>query len=1061
MIPCVAPERAGNLTSRLPMPASAEDAFQKAERRIAKALRTGTTDLNLNGLGLEALPEQLGKLTHLKLLHLSDNQLASLPEWLAGLTQLQKLYISSNELTSLPDWLGGLPHLQELALAGNQLTALPEWLEGLDRLQELYLSFNQLTSLPDWLGKLTQLRELDLTFNRLTTLPDWLGRLAQLQKLYLHDNPGLGIPPEVLGPMWQEVNTSEGAVKAANPQAILSYYFAARHADSRPMNEAKLLLVGQGRVGKTSLVRFLVRGQACDTGQLPTEGIWRERWRVKMVPPGGGGTVPVTLNVWDFGGQEIMHATHQFFLTKRSVYLLVLDAGTSEAEGNLFYWLKIIKSFGEEAPVIVVINKSEGAFPLSLNESRLRTDYTNIKGFKYVSCRTGAGIPELKDAITDQVRELPHVFDPVPGPFFAVKREIESWAGQRSFITLPEYQALCTQHGLTNAEAQNRLLRFLHDLGVALNFDDPEDPYELGDTNVLDPAWVTDAVFQVLTSKVLRERDGMLERVDLTGALTDPVRFPASMHGFVLGLMCKFELCFDVPGSSGERFLVPERLPKDEPNVGWLPEQDEGALSFQVRYNVLPPGLVCRFIVKMHTHLTFPPVERPIAPTFWRDGCVLHVHGHRSLVRGSVEERRIYVQVQGPEGTRHEALGLIRERLGEVHRTIKELKADEFVPVPNQPGVAVAHAALVRNARASIDRFIPEGSDEPIEVTELLTRVDTEARRAEYATGSKLGARRGHSTSASSREKVMGGTDSSAGRGISSPVDYGIITMKEEEYRAVERRFTPVEVVSTGRRTYLLSRVPTPQGEKTVLIARCLEQGHSAAQQCANEMLADADPRWLLLVGIAGGFPSEEFTLGDVLLASRVHDFSVTAALEGGVTTFASKGGPVHPAVSKLLAALPAESVGARLGEWNGPSMISMDKPSLTVPKTPTASAFYGSPGWRKKVQEGLLANFPQDGGAPRRPKYRVGSVVSGNALAKDTALAELWKESARQAEHVEMELGGVYAVAHEAQKPVLSVRGLSDVVGFKRSSAWTEFACQTAAAFARALVVSGLIELS
>jgi internalin A len=31
------------------------------------------------------------------------------------------------------------------------------------------------------------------------------------------------------------------------------------------------------------------------------------------------------LNVWDFGGQEIMHATHQFFLTRRSLYLLVLS----------------------------------------------------------------------------------------------------------------------------------------------------------------------------------------------------------------------------------------------------------------------------------------------------------------------------------------------------------------------------------------------------------------------------------------------------------------------------------------------------------------------------------------------------------------------------------------------------------------------------------------------------------------------------------------------------------------------------------------------------------------
>ncbi|MEZ4645209.1 MAG: hypothetical protein R3E31_21165 [Chloroflexota bacterium] len=28
--------------------------------------------------------------------------------------------------------------------------------------------------------------------------------------------------------------------------------------------------------------------------------------------------------MWDFGGQSVYHATHQFFLTKSSVYVLVI-----------------------------------------------------------------------------------------------------------------------------------------------------------------------------------------------------------------------------------------------------------------------------------------------------------------------------------------------------------------------------------------------------------------------------------------------------------------------------------------------------------------------------------------------------------------------------------------------------------------------------------------------------------------------------------------------------------------------------------------------------------------
>jgi internalin A len=60
----------------------------------------------------------------------------------------------------------------------------------------------------------------------------------------------------------------------------------------------------------------------------------------------------IKVNFWDFGGQEIMHATHQFFLSKRSLYILVLDGRKDEKPE---YWLKLIENFGGDSPVLVVI----------------------------------------------------------------------------------------------------------------------------------------------------------------------------------------------------------------------------------------------------------------------------------------------------------------------------------------------------------------------------------------------------------------------------------------------------------------------------------------------------------------------------------------------------------------------------------------------------------------------------------------------------------------------------------------------------------------------------------
>ena len=72
-------------------------------------------------------------------------------------------------------------------------------------------------------------------------------------------------------------------------------------------------------MGKTSLVKKLTTGKF-RTREKPTEGIkivdWPCPFHRKQF---------ITTHIWDFGGQEIMHATHQFFLTTRSLYVLVLE----------------------------------------------------------------------------------------------------------------------------------------------------------------------------------------------------------------------------------------------------------------------------------------------------------------------------------------------------------------------------------------------------------------------------------------------------------------------------------------------------------------------------------------------------------------------------------------------------------------------------------------------------------------------------------------------------------------------------------------------------------------
>ncbi|MEN8220767.1 MAG: hypothetical protein ABFS56_31325, partial [Pseudomonadota bacterium] len=85
----------------------------------------------------------------------------------------------------------------------------------------------------------------------------------------------------------------------------------------------------------TSLLRIL-RGEKFNPQEPTTHGLKTKS--LKIAHPSQT-NVTMQLNTWDFGGQQIYHATHQFFLTNRSLFLLTWHAGMDFEAGKLRYWL--------------------------------------------------------------------------------------------------------------------------------------------------------------------------------------------------------------------------------------------------------------------------------------------------------------------------------------------------------------------------------------------------------------------------------------------------------------------------------------------------------------------------------------------------------------------------------------------------------------------------------------------------------------------------------------------------------------------------------------------------
>ena len=666
-------------------------------------------DLFLSGAGLRKLPVEIGQLRNLERLDLSRTLLRELPVELGQLSQLQVLDLSGAGLRELPVEIGELRNLERLDLSELDLPELPFAVGRLTRLRSLCLLGTGLRELPPAIGQLSQLRLLDLRRCSLRDLPAELGKLGQLRRLFLHDNVGLGLPPEVLG--------KQDRSDPVKPREVLSYYFKLRNEEGgpEPLLEAKVLVVGQGKVGKTSLVKRLVHDHF-DPEEKQTPGIKIEPW---SIPAGTGHpNRQIQVNFWDFAGQEITHSTHQFFLTKRSLYVLVLDARKGTNESNVHYWLSIIESFGGGSPVLVVTNQIDAGSVLDLNETGVRREYPNVRSFFRTSCETREGIEELKEAITRELSTLPHVFDRVPRSFFRVKRLLEETALTKRMVELDEYEQLCESEGISEKRDRRQLLRFLHDLGSVLHFSDWDSPFGLDEKAILEPGWLTEGVYQILNAPSVKASGGVLRLRDLATILSPQEDYEPSRRRYVVGMMKKFELAYEfahVPG----KFLVAELLDPNEPDLKGAFEE---TLRFEYHYSVLPSGVIPRFIVRAHEFL-------PNEPVYWRSGVVLHFDKHRALIRGDTHHNIVAIAVSGPLDERRAALARVRDHFRAIHRTMPKLSVSAMVPVPGTE-LRVLYQDLIKHREKGKAEIWPPGGDDFVAVDELLFGVDFPRRFA-------------------------------------------------------------------------------------------------------------------------------------------------------------------------------------------------------------------------------------------------------------------------------------------------------------------------------------------
>ena len=697
------------------------EAYREAEKKIEEALKSGATELNLTRIELTELPESIGQLTQLQELGLSSNQLTALPETLGQLTQLRELNLVRNQLTTLPEWMGQLTQLEVLIIGHNQITILPEVLgemtglrrlllnglrlrkvpsciSNLKNLERLDISGIEISSVPDWLGDLSTLKDIGLgdgevgnnldkfpecikrlvnleviwaTHCNLESLPIWLGNFKNLQNLILSQNRLTDIPVSVaklehLESLGLDGNPLNPALQSAYKQGLpaLMAYLRSLAENAEPLYEAKLVLVGEGNVGKTTLLKALKgrKDEAPQKNEPTTHGVEIDIHGLLLPHPAQDG-IEIQLNAWDFGGQDVYRVTHQFFFSRRSLYLLVWEPRRGVQQGQVEDWLNMIRlRVGNEARVLIVSTHCKtGERIARIDKPVLKQQYGNmIVDFYEVDSlvpdeTTGemVGIAELKKIIAEQAAQLEQMGMGFNRNWKSARDELIAYPEPR--ISYAAFGEVCARHGLTQIDTDT-LAHLMHDLGYIVHYSDDE---KLRDDVVLKPQWLTKAIGFVLEDRATQESEGILhdnrlQKVWYHHPFENEPRYDPSLYPFFLRLMEKYDVSYRLPDDR-KASLVAQHVPQVRPELPWLPEENPPEnlrrIAMICAMEEDPPGLVPWMIVRTHDYA----VEQTSATgtghrLHWQKGMFLShpPHGEAMLEKRG-REFHVYAQADWPE----------------------------------------------------------------------------------------------------------------------------------------------------------------------------------------------------------------------------------------------------------------------------------------------------------------------------------------------------------------------------------------------------------------------------
>lgn len=554
--------------------------------RVLDLSNTVLSNAELTNLAVEALHANLQRLD------LSGTPLTSL-SGVALPANLQELDLRYTKLTSLSGVV--LPaNLQRLDLRRTPLTNLSGVVLPAN-LQQLDLSCTQIKELPESIRYLKKLVVLDLSGVHLAELPDWLPELGQPFRRYSLEANGIHL-------LDTTVEGVDMSIFDQSQEDILRWFEARKKQDDAPLNEIKVVFLGNGDVGKTHTIARLMRNDEKPdetfTGEsTPGIAIAHKSYRIDGQD--------IQVHFWDFGGQDVLFPMHRMFMTERTIYVVMVDARNESRGSTAREWLDTVNSFASNAPVMLVVNKLDQNPGATLDERGLRDAYPNLKDIIFMSAKKlgkQAFHKTFTAKLLELIRESEWPKKTWPKNWKRIKDALRDM--KTPYIRSQQYAEICRD--CSAEEDGGTVLQWCNDLGVCFCRQDDE----LQDYVILNPNWITNAIYTIIFNKQKSVCNGLISQKEIFQILKSgnsrkvhrDIVYSWGDMTYILDVVRKFDLSYPV---DRENEFFPNLCSENSTAVVQEYASKGDTLEFHMKFDFLPNNVLHRLMVDCHRELDF------------------------------------------------------------------------------------------------------------------------------------------------------------------------------------------------------------------------------------------------------------------------------------------------------------------------------------------------------------------------------------------------------------------------------------------------------------------------